>query len=258
MGGSPAHRLGGRDQAFGPPRVLGIKFLLRGCPLVVTGGQGGPVKDVTGGTPDPQRRALLPSPSHRAVGGGFSRGSQARCRPCHQSAHFRGLTPKRSPGGNLKSRGDLGQRGLWGQAPCRNLSSMAELCGLPTEGAPPGPARDAPSHQQPSSPCHSPQSPSAGWWTLSPGAGWPAKIKTQVTLGRPCQVQSPPSLGLSRPLTFIKSVQELRILGGAGGTGNERKGSALWPRKPWGARELGLASIGGVHSASSQPFFLEG
>lgn len=54
LGGSPAHRLGGRDQAFGPPRVLGIKFLLRGCPLVVTGGQGGPVKDVTRGTPDPQ------------------------------------------------------------------------------------------------------------------------------------------------------------------------------------------------------------
>ena len=73
---------------------------------------------------------------------------------------------------------------------------------------------------------------------LSPGAGWPAKIKTQVTLGRPCQVQSPPSLGLSRPLTFIKSVQELRILGGAGGTGNEGKGSALWPWKPRGAREL--------------------
>ena len=49
LGGSPAHRLGGRDQAFRPPRVLGIKFLLRGCPLVVTGGQGGPVKDVKGG-----------------------------------------------------------------------------------------------------------------------------------------------------------------------------------------------------------------
>lgn len=64
------------------------------------------------------------------------------------TAHFRGLMPKKSPWGNLKPRGDLGQRGLWGQAPCRNLSSMAELCGLPTkEGAPPGPARDAPSHQ---------------------------------------------------------------------------------------------------------------
>ena len=128
---------------------------------------------------------------------------------------------------------------------------MAELCALPTkEGAPPGPARAAPSHQQPSSPCHTPQSPSAGWWTLSPGAGWPAKIKIQVTLGWPCQVQSPPSLGLSRPLTFIKSVQELRILGGAGGTGNERKGSALWPR---GARELGLASIGNYRMGCTLP-----
>ena len=167
----------------------------------------------------------LPSPSHR--GAPLGCGSQARCRPwgracCRHSVHFRSFTPKRSPGGNLKPQGDLGQRGLWGQAPCRNLSSMAQLCSLPTkEWAPPGPARDAPSHQQPSSPCHSPRSPFAGWWMLSPGAGWPAKIKTQVTLGRPCQVQSPPSLGLSRPLTFIKSVQELRILGGAGGTGNE-------------------------------------
>lgn len=39
--GSPAHGLGGGDEAFRPPRVLGVKFLLRGCPLVARGGQGG-------------------------------------------------------------------------------------------------------------------------------------------------------------------------------------------------------------------------
>lgn len=77
----------------------------------------------------------LPSPSHR--GAPLGCGSQARCRPwgrtsCRHSAHCRVLKPKRSPGGNLKPRGDLGQRGLWSQAPCRNLSSMAELCSLPT------------------------------------------------------------------------------------------------------------------------------
>lgn len=40
--GPPAHSLGGRDEAFRPARVLGVKFLLRGCPLVVTRGKAGP------------------------------------------------------------------------------------------------------------------------------------------------------------------------------------------------------------------------
>lgn len=33
--GSPAHRLGGRDQPFGPARVLGIKLLSCCCPLLL-------------------------------------------------------------------------------------------------------------------------------------------------------------------------------------------------------------------------------
>jgi len=33
--GSPAHRLGGRDQPFGPARVLGIKLLRCCCPLLL-------------------------------------------------------------------------------------------------------------------------------------------------------------------------------------------------------------------------------
>lgn len=33
--GSPSHRLGGRDQPFGPARVLGIKLLSCCCPLLL-------------------------------------------------------------------------------------------------------------------------------------------------------------------------------------------------------------------------------
>lgn len=33
--GSPAHGLGGRDQPFGPARVLGIKLLSCCCPLLL-------------------------------------------------------------------------------------------------------------------------------------------------------------------------------------------------------------------------------
>lgn len=33
--GSPAHGLGGRDQPFGPARVLGVKLLSCCCPLLL-------------------------------------------------------------------------------------------------------------------------------------------------------------------------------------------------------------------------------
>ena len=245
LGGSPAHRLGGRDQAFGPPRVLGIKFLLRGCPLVVTGGQGGPVKDVNRGTPDPQ--GCTPGPWR----GKFSRGSQARCRPCHHSAHFRGLMPKRSPGGNLKPRGDLGQRGLWGQAPCR----VAELCGLPTkEGAPPGPARDAPSHL-----------------TLPLSTISFCRLVDVVTRSRmACQDQDTSHLWValpgtepaqpgSQPATHLHQVcAGVEDPGRSRRNGEQEKRVCTVAMGNQGARPgLDWELQGGVHSASSQPF-LEG
>lgn len=85
---------------------------------------------------------------------------------------------------------------------------------------------------RPSSPCHSPRSPSAGWWMLSPGAEWPAKTKTYVILGVAIPAAEPARLwGPSWPLTFIRSVQELRILWEGGG---KREECAVWPRKPQG------------------------
>lgn len=67
---------------------------------------------------------------------------------------------------------------------------------------------------------------------LSPGAEWPAKTQTYVTLGVAIPAAEPARLrGPSWLLTFIRSVQELRILQEEGKGKEER---AVWPRTPRG------------------------
>lgn len=200
--GPPAHSLGGRDEAFRPARVLGVKFLLRGCPLVVTREKAGResqrhhLRQWVLTAPSP----LPPGPrQHR----GFSCDSQAH------GVHWGGLSSLALQVSHvqLKPQGgvvgdDEGPAVMSppGTDPCCWPSCVACLTGK-------DPA------WRPSSPCHSPRSPSAGWWMLSPGAEWPAKTQTYVTLGVAIPAAEPARLrGPSWLLTFIRSVQELRIL----------------------------------------------
>lgn len=104
---------------------------------------------------------------------------------------------------------------------------------------------------QASSPCRSPRSPSAGWWTSSPGAGWPAKAKPVSLSGRPPLWQGPPARppwGPSQPLTFMRSVQELRILWeGGGGERDRMTDLQCGPRTPvWGGEGQGAGQASGL------------